>query len=378
MSNPFLLRRRCFCLFAAALMVGCGADDRGFLVVVEGSLYEPLETSLEVYSDSVEAEGFEVYVESWNPGTVDELKALLFDHVDRHHIEGALLIGDLPAAKYEGIFDTYFEEFPTDLYLQDRDAIWEDRNGNTTFDHHSEIKADIYTSRLVGTTNQLLDYFARVEYYRHVGSLVDVSAFIFIDDDWQWLDTSDLFRLGETYSTVEVVQARADSTLGRYLEKLIEADGAEFVYQWIHAAPGWVGFEDVDEQGQWVQTKVKAEAIADWNLKVSFVSMANCYSALFTDPKASLAQAFTVGTEYGLAVIGSTKRGAPTQVRLFHQKLAEGLSWGQAYKLWFNEEGRQNYEWNLGIVLMGDPLLTVRGDLGALDRTAPCMASTCY
>jgi len=70
-------------------------------------------------------------------------------------------------------------------------------------------------------------------------------------------------------------------------------------------------------------------------------------------------------------VIGSTKYGAATNARLFHDGLAEGMTWGQAYKAWYNQEGKNNHAWNLGIVLMGDPLLTVRGDLTPLSNAAP-------
>ncbi len=358
----------CICV-SGLPMIGCGDAseepvERSFLIVVESSLREPLRESLEQYAETMQLAYFDVYVEPWVSGTVQDLKALLFDYVDRYGIEGALLIGEgLPAAWYEqeGFYDG-IEKFPTDLYLQDRDAIWVDQNDDQVYDYHTDLQVDIYTSRLMGTADQLQDYFARVERYRRIGPLTDVSAFIFMDDDWCGKDTSDECGLGELYSRVVVIKDEADSTRANYLERL-SGEGAEFVYQWIHAAPGWLQFDELNDDGELIRLKIFAEFLPAFHLKVSFLNMANCYAARFTDAEESLAWAFTVGSEAGLASIGSTKIGAQTDPRLFHAALAEGLRWGEAYKMWFNVRGSENDLWNLGVVLMGDPLLRVTGDL---------------
>lgn len=367
---------RCMLTFISILALGAtlpGCNDSGeqsLLVVVDPSIYETLEASLEQYAKTMRLADFDVYVEVWGPGTAWELRDFIFEQVDSRGIEGALLIGEgLPAAWYRqlGLYDG-MEEFPMDLFLQDRDALWIDTNDDGLYDYHSELHADIYTSRLVGTATQLQDYFARLERYRREGPIANTSAFIFLDDDWSHKDTSDHFGLGELYSSVEVIQDKRESTLSSYLERL-SGRGAEFVYQWIHGAPGWLAFEHVDETGELVQTKLFAEAVANYNLEASFVNMSNCYSARFTDPKPSLAQAYTVGTEYGLAVVGSTKVGAQTDPRIFHRGLARGMRWGRAYKKWFNEQGNENDLWHLGIVLVGDPLLRVHGDLAPTGMT---------
>ncbi len=361
----------CICV-SGLPMIGCGDSseepvERSFLIVVESSLREPLRESLEQYAETMQLAYFDVYVEPWVSGTVDDLKSLLFDYVDRYGIEGALLIGEgLPAAWYEQEgFEGKMEEFPTDLYLQDRDAIWVDQNNNEVDDYHTDLQVDIYTSRLMGTAAQLQDYFARVEHYRRIGPLTEVSAFIFLDDDWCGKDTSDECGLGELYSRVDIIQDVADSTRANYFEKL-SGEGAEFVYQWIHAAPGWLQFDELNDDGELIRRKIFAEKLPASLFKVSFLNMANCYAARFTDAEKSLAWAFTVGSEYGLASIGSTKEGAPTHPRLFHAALAEGRRWGEAYKMWFNATGSENDLndlWDLGVVLMGDPLLRVTGDL---------------
>lgn len=55
---------------AGALWLGCDTDEgsaplpgEGFLVVVETSLYEPLEASLRQYAETMQPDGIDVYVE---------------------------------------------------------------------------------------------------------------------------------------------------------------------------------------------------------------------------------------------------------------------------------------------------------------------------
>jgi hypothetical protein len=333
------------------------------LVVVESSLYEPLQASLDQYAQSVRSEGFEVYMEPWSPpGTVDDLKALLFDQVDHHHIEGALLIGDLPTAWYEMIDEgqSIYDPFPIELYLEDRDAVWTDEDDNGLLDHHSELNLDIYTSRLNGTVEQLEKYFARAKRYREDGPLVDVSAFIFLDDDWARTNTTDTFYLNKLYSSVEVIQDAADSTRDNYLARLT-GRGAELVYQVIHGSSLALTFDELDEQGGKNHTQLLLTEIPRYNFKASFYIVGNCTAARYTGP--NLAEAYTVATDYGLAIVGSTKVGQMLNPRVFNEALALGRGWGEAYKEWYNEEGKRSDEYQLGTVLMGDPLLRLTGDL---------------
>lgn len=354
-----------------AFIIGCGdtpVDDpapvnQTFLVVIDAELYPPLSDRLDRYADTMRGEQFDVYIEPWEPTHVDDLKALLFDYVDLHGIEGALLIGDLPYAEYEqdGLAGDEYG-FPVDIYLQDRDATWVDQNHNGIYDFHDgldDIHLEIFTSRLTGTVSQLQRYFDRVHHYRHVGPLVEPSAFIFIDDDWSETDTSDALHLGALYSKVEIIQERGQSTRANYYQKLT-TDGAELVFQKIHAGPRLM---NIDEKGDLENSLVYPRDIIERNLKASFVNMTNCSGARFSELKPTLAEAYTVGTDYGLAIIGSTKVGHLDHPDTFHKNLAAGMRWGEAYKAWYNAKGRKSERWHLGIVLMGDPLLQPTGDV---------------
>jgi hypothetical protein len=288
---------------------------------------------------------------------------LQFEYVDLHSVEGALLIGNLPYARFEqeGLVGDD-RGFPTDMYLQDEDAQWIDTDDNGIHDYHTPLELDIYTSRLSGTVEQLRRYFERLHRYRREGSLLEPTALIFIDNDWDDMDTRDFLQLNRLYKVVDVVQNPLESSRDNYVAKLA-GEGAEFVYQKIHTGPRTLMFDDLDEDGEPVVNGLMVEVIP--SLRASFLNLTNCAAARFTTPGQSLAEVYTVGTEYGLATIGSTKVGAITDSRTFHSRLADGMRWGEAYKAWFNEEGKSNDEWHLGILLMGDPLLKVRGNVNS-------------
>ena len=366
----FVPAARVLLVAALSVVVMCGRHTEAppmqpfhgeFLVVVDARIEAPLQLSIDQYAATLALQGINVHVEAWGPGTVKELRALLFDYIDHVGIDGALLVGDLPVAWYEQFAFGSYEQFPTDLYLQDRDALWRDQDSNGRFELHSDLELDIFTSRLIGTPAQLQDYFARVEYYRVVGQLVDTSAFVFVDNDWAAAPTSGIRELRDLYETVDICRELSESTMAAYFDKL-SGSGAELVYQFIHSGPNFLVFEELDELGESFPIIVVSDDIARYNCAGTFYNLHNCSAARFTERASTLAETYTVGTDHGLAVIGSTKTGAVRDATLFHGSLASGSSWGEAYRHWYNHVAKHDDEWHLGVVIMGDPLLTIEGE----------------
>ncbi len=283
--------------------------------------------------------------------TVEDLKDLIYDQVDRFDVEGAFLVGSLPAAWYEQeAFDTD-EQFPMDLYLQDRDATWSDADGDGRFDSHSDLVLDIFTSRLTGTLADMQGYFARVHRFRTQGPLVTPSAFNFMDDDWSY--APGMFGLDAIYKKVDVLSDPALTTRANYIARMTGA-GAEFVYQWIHSYPGGLAIYGTGGGGIYLSD------IVSRNFKGSFYNLFDCSAARFTEP--NLAMTYTLRTDYGLAFIGSTKTGGIYSPWIFHDRLAAGATWGEAFRQWYTGNGKLNDEWYLGIIIGGDPLLAVSRD----------------
>ena len=111
-----------------------------------------------------------------------------------------------------------------------------------------------------------------------------------------------------------------------------------------------------------------------YDLKCSFVNMYDCYAARFTMP--NLGMAFTVQASFGLAIVGSTKVGGMYDGTVFHESLGAGMSWGEAFRVWYNEVGALSDLFTLGMGIMGDPLLTVpRTSAALLKATDPGMTA---
>jgi hypothetical protein len=395
--------------------------DHDLVVVVEKVLAEVLAPSLATYLDDLDREGYLARIEPWSPGTVEQLKSLLFEQVDTYGIEGALLVGNMPAAWYEQIAFDVHEEFPVDVFLANRDAVWRDDDGDGIYDSHSPFVLDIFVARLQtlphpeecvrteafpdcpevydaggefyateqcvhkcpsGFVSQswspsthpdveccgayfLKRYFERVHDYRTYGSPVNPSALVFVDDEWWTWGRP--FGLDAIYSTVHVVADPAETTKPKYIE-MLSGGGAQFVYHWLHASPDNLFFYVDDVEHKIHRTQIGwspyLPASQTYNLEAPFMNMFSCEAARFTIP--NIGMAITFQSDYGLAVVGSTKRGGIWRPEAFHVNLAYGTPWGESFRLWYNRFGASDDEWHLGLVVLGDPLLTLSGDVTGL------------
>ena len=326
------------------------------VVIVEAALYEPLEPHLDTYLDGLAAEGLKGYVLTFDPAPVGELRALLAEQLERHNIGGAFLVGDLPTAWYEQEAFDVWEEFPMDVYLGDLDADFSDTDDNNVFDAHAPLGLEIYTSRIMGEVADLQEYFDRVDRFRKEGHLLEPSVFVFIDDDWS--GSPSLYGLDDIYTTVQLTYDPSESTLDHYVQQLT-GDGAEFVFQMIHSSVTYLTFRG---EGAGM---LYAEQIRAHNFQTSFVHMWDCWAARFTKDS-NLGMIYTVENDQGLAVIGSTKKGAVRNIATLHERLALNEPIGEAFRYWYNAYGRTDDGWALGIVVLGDPTLIVWGDVTGL------------
>ncbi len=330
----------------------CAADcEFDLALIAPSSLLAAVSADVDQYVRDIEAEGRRARVVPWTGGTAGDLKGLIAAERDDYGIEGAWLLGELPAAWYEQTAFGTHEEFPIDLYLMDLDATWTDGDGDGIFDGHSDLELDVYVSRVVGDAQELSAYFGKLHEYRTLSALTDVSAYIFKDDDWSGYYSGHEWGLDAAYADVHLEQDRARTTRANYLAKLT-GQGAEFVYQWIHSAPRYL-YVTGSGGGAVTTTDIAAQ-----NLRGSFYNLFDCSAARFT--KENLAMTYLLKTDAGLATIGSTKTGGIYTPAVFHGRLAEGAEWGRAYRQWYNENGKYNDEWYLGIVILGDPLLGLR------------------
>ncbi|HOX43317.1 MAG TPA: hypothetical protein PK668_06955 [Myxococcota bacterium] len=349
----------------------CGADedlascpqdcDYDLLLLAPTQLLADLGPQLVQYQADAATEGARVLTRAWTGGTLADLRALLVDERARHAVEGAWLLGSLPAAWYEQTAFETWEEFPTDVYLLDLDATWTDADANGRFEGHTAITTELFVSRLDGSLAQLQAYFAKLHAYRTGGSLVTPSAFIFKDDDWSDYVAGVDWGLDALYTVFHKLEALADTTRANYLARMT-GTGAEFVYQWIHSDSTTLYI--AGSGGGTVST----DQVASEDHRGSFFNLFDCSGARFT--QTNFGNVYLTRTTRGLASIGSTKTGGIYDPWSFHGALGEGSSWGEAFQRWYDATGRWDDEWYLGIVIQGDPLLRLQGDTRGLVRSA--------
>lgn len=176
-------------------------------VIVEPTLYTSIQVDIARYINDIESEGYtaEIHTEGWsNP---IEVRTLLQSGYGSGMI-GAVLIGDIPAPRYEiaNDFNEYgYTEFPIDLFYMDLDGEWIDSDFNEIYDDHTagtgDIEADVWVGRLLPSTltipgedevSLIKNYLYKNHEYRMGNTSLYDRALVYIDDDWEpWSATHD-------------------------------------------------------------------------------------------------------------------------------------------------------------------------------------------
>jgi len=358
--------------------LGEDADDGRYelLIAVSSSIASAIEEPLTQHRRDLLDEGAQSRVLIRSGGDIASLKLALREQHEQFGIEGALLVGTLPAAWYEmssdfGPWGIFEEEFPCDLYLADLDQGWEDTDENGMLDTHPDFAADtngrleLFVSRLPGDAVQVGAYLDRAHEFRQNGSGLSRTAVCFIDDDWHdpaYRVIDQTWRLDELYSGVNHYQTVEDTDKDDYLQ-IVTDPGAEFIYQVIHSDQARLDIYEGDQR-----TFLTAQDLMEEDLRTGFHILNNCSGSKFTDTCIAHAYLFS---DSGLATLGTTKVGGVIYPTWFTGPLLEGKSWGEAFRQWFEDDGFSDEAWFLGIVILGDPMLRLTDDTAlALQRRA--------
>jgi hypothetical protein len=339
------------------------AKTSDLLLVIEQSTYSSIEASISQYVQDVENQGCSVIVQIWNGGSAEDLKETIREYHRSSGIGGAFLVGELPAAWYELEGFTGHEEFPCDVYFMDLDAVWADADDNGIYDSHSDIETDIFVSRIIGSNQELRDYLNKVHTYRVDSIPVSKGAYIFKDNDWFDFNRGSTFGLEDVYGSIALSEDATDTLKNDYLSTLT-VEGVEYVYQWIHANPSLLYIEETEQYRFLFDIE-----IVHHNVKALFLNLYNCSASRFTED--NLAMIHLMQTDYGLASVGSTKPGGNYYPKAFHYLLSNGNTWGEAFRGWYNDFGVTDDRWFLGMVILGDPMLTIHSDVHRVLETRP-------
>jgi len=334
-----------------------GSDGDKVLILVADYLADPLAASLAQFQSDIASDGWTVEMQVMNGGTVEDIKFIL---QNTPGLDGAVLVGFLPCAWYE---DNYWapEEFPCELFLMDLDGTWTDSDSDGLYDSHTgDVAPEIWISRIDAHTAYgpelllLAGYFAKNHVYRTGSMGLNARALAFNDDDWNYYTDCGLDGVyGST--SVTVVNSSSQTTAENYLLNLDQ--GYEFVHLMAHSCPWGHTFKI---PGGMAGT-VMAPEIAQVNPRTAFLQLFSCSNARWVE-EGCLGNWYLFGTDYGLLVSGAAKTGSMLDFEEFYDPLASGLTFGEAFREWWDYQAQGGFSaseraWFYGNALLGDATL---------------------
>uniref|UniRef100_A0A7V0Z4D2 T9SS type A sorting domain-containing protein n=1 Tax=candidate division WOR-3 bacterium TaxID=2052148 RepID=A0A7V0Z4D2_UNCW3 len=325
-----------------------------FNIVVYAPLYPNIIDSLNTYITDLEAENYNVRVDTVRGWLAPQLRSHLATLLDSQLV-GAVFIGNVPIAWYEYTSSEGREEFPIELYFMDLNGTWVDSDNNGLFDNHTGNKApEIYVGRLYSNPvtwgNEVWlvnNYLHKIHKYRTEGYSIPQKALAYVDDDWYSFNNCNLNLL---YDTVVVIRQYNTTTAADFRTRLDDP------YEWVqicsHSSPWGNTFKN---------TSGYAGTLFNFELWFAdppflFLNLFQCGGTRFIEEN-SEGSCYIFNTTNCLLAIGSTKVGSMLNFDGFYGPLNTGVSIGQAFKQWFTQYGINDVDWFYGMCILGDPAL---------------------
>jgi hypothetical protein len=331
--------------------------SRGGLVaiVVNDSLYAEIEGSINQYVQDLIGEGYSTKVITAMGGTPDDVRNLLKAEIP-NNLVGALLVGDLPIAWWEE--SSYGEDYPIDFFFADLDGSWFDSNSNGLFDQHSagsgNAYPDIWVGRLYATrltydneARLIIDYFDRNHQYRTGGLTLPNKGLVYNEVIWYPNDHG----MGYLYNDVTVVNDENTTTAYDYKNRMKQQ------FQSIHL---------LAHSSCWAHTfflqNEQPGGGSVFSFEIPFLEpdgffyfLNSCMAGRYTETN-NLANWYLFSRAYSQVVIASSSlMYGINSLSGFYQALSNDSTFGDAFKKWH----RQNYDWFMGTLVLGDPSLTI-------------------
>ncbi|MEO0216861.1 MAG: T9SS type A sorting domain-containing protein [candidate division WOR-3 bacterium] len=323
-------------------------------IVVYAPLYTNILDSLNLYITDLEAENYNVRVDTIRGWQASQLRNHLASLIDSQLV-GAVFIGNVPIAWYEYESSEGREEFPIELYFMDLNGTWVDSDNDGLYDDHTGNKApEIYVGRIyadpVTWGNEIWlvnNYLSKIHKYRTSGFGIPQKALAYVDDDWYSFNNCNLNLL---YDTVVVVRQYNTTTAADFRQRLDDP------YEWVqicsHSSPWGNTFKN---------TSGYAGTVFNFELWFAdppflFLNLFQCAGTRFIEEN-SEGSCYIFNTTNGLLAIGSTKVGSMLNFSGFYGPLNTGITVGQAFKQWFTQYGINDVDWFYGMCIIGDPTL---------------------
>ncbi|MBN2422365.1 hypothetical protein JXB41_03995 [Candidatus Woesearchaeota archaeon] len=344
------------------------ASDNKFIIIAEGGIYDYILDSLTQYeADIEESSEYSCQVYLCNDCTHLEIKQELIDNEEE--LGGVVFIGDIPSAWFEvDCGGTNPDLFPSDLYFMDLDGNWggicEETPCNGSFEkpfkeHSGEKYPEIFMGRLTSPdeaneTKLIRNYFDKNHRYRTGENSLPLRSLVYVDDNWADSNTwSNEVAFAYTNQTVEL--DRETTTAPDFMSRW--DDKFEHVLLGAHSgyeSHGFFNFGEFNSSVNWYDVR-------DNKPKFHFYNLFSCSALRFSEPNHIGGWYAFQESDYGLAVIGSTKTGAMSSFLYFYEPLSKSYNFGLSFREWFNNHENSLSQCEFyGLTLIGDPTLELR------------------
>lgn len=338
-------------------------------VIVNKDLYPSVKATVDRYVEDVKSiEKKEVWLETTSfddNSTPQQMKEAIKGRYTNNSLEGVVLVGDLPIAKYNLDSDV----FACDMYYMDMNGTWSG-SGSTFNGHTGNTEAEVWVSRVtcsvlesyfddeITMTN---NYFTRVTARMHGQD--DIPATYTIcgqnhSGHWPGLDNEnigthdddpDKCDLGYYKDSVDkhgVAELGSDAAVAAaWKAALIE--GREYGFVYSHSSPTSHG----------IGYNISDQASDDMNCR--FFNSYACSNGDFE--RANMVGGYSMD-DNGLLCVGSAKTGSmrPGTFRYYNEPIGRGKSFGESFIEWFNTSTVLNDKyWHYGMNLQGAGTLKI-------------------
>lgn len=331
-----------------------GGRDGKVVVIVDDAVYEGISGSIATYCADLASEGWTV--ETWvvQSPTAAAIRADLQDEYAGGGLEGALLVGDLPA----GWVEDGGGEYPVDVYLMDMNGTWQDSDSDGLFDGWTSWGPEIWVGRLTptwlsfGTSEELLqNYFAKNHAYRS-GTLSLPDRALAYEEAFTGLT----YYLDLVYDDVLRNDDPAGTNADDFRSELL--NGYEWVHLISHSSP-WGSSFHTGAPPAGAGTFNSYEAVP-LDPHAFFYVLNCCTNGRWTEID-NLANCYIWADTYGLVALAQAKTDYTNDFQELYQDLATGQCIGHAFRIWLAANmGLEN-----AAVLLGDPTLRPHGNASA-------------
>ncbi len=350
-------------------------------VFVQPELYNAIETRLMQMVQDWQDEDAEVIVYAMQFSTVQAFRDTLRSIPG---LAGALLIGNFPVPWFQFCDDNgeNYQEYPADLYYMDLDGIWEDNfqhpvagplipGSDGIFDTHyadyprTSEKPDIVIGRITPTPGMgdpeevVNNYLNKCYQYRHdIGDIrQNFRALAYPDDDWNtWGHDIARDYLSLVYPEYDCI-FEINATTGTGYRDLLD-EHYSLIHVWVHS---WTqGHAFSVNNGTQTEYFYNSQILPS-NTNANFFHLFACGNCRYVEDL-NCGAVYALQTTAGINTIGSTHSGGMLEFNYFYQRLAEGVSFGEAYFKTFEHVGQFGFSsgargWYYGLTFNGDPFI---------------------